>query len=251
MKPRGKWQGMLTILRFNWPLYLIAAAVFLIALTGLLGGFPPLIQIVSSLVLAGSGYFWVGSLGVSHLIYDRSDLYRWRWLTRALAGAPTHRIGFCHTGFDESSAALRHQLTFTDWVQLDHYDPARMTEPSIRRARRLFPPVAGTSSAPFDHWPVESASLDGVFALLAIHELRHEKERTAWFTEARRSLKPGGRIVLVEHVRDLANFLAFGPGFFHFHSPASWRRSWTDAGLRLTDEFRLTPWVRVFVISPA
>ena len=71
----------------------------------------------------------------------------------------------------------------------------------------------------------------------------------AWFAEARRCLRPGGRIVLVEHVRDVANFLAFGPGFLHFHSPESWRHCWEKAGLRLSDRFRVTPWVRVFVIS--
>ena len=251
MKPRGKWQGMLTILRFNWPIYLIAAAVFFIALTGVWIGLQPTVRIIGAFALMGSAYFWLGSLGVSHLIYDRSDLYRWKWLARALDGASTNKIGFCHTGFDDSSASLRHQLAFTDWVQLDHYDPAHMTEPSIRRARRLFPPVEGTCPAPFDRWPVDATSLDVIFALFAIHELRHHEERAAWFNEARRCLKPGGRIVLVEHVRDLANFLAFGPGFFHFHSPASWRRDWTDAGLRLADEFRLTPWVRVFVIFPA
>ena len=87
-----------------------------------------------------------------------------------------------------------------------------------------------------------------VFGLLAIHELRSEAERTAWFAEARRCLRQGGRLILLEHTRDFANFLAFGPGFLHFHSPASWRRCWEGAGLQALDEFRVTPWVRIFVI---
>lgn len=35
MIPRGRWQGMLTILRFNWPLYLAAGVVLIVALAGL------------------------------------------------------------------------------------------------------------------------------------------------------------------------------------------------------------------------
>ena len=124
-----------------------------------------------------------------------------------------------------------------------------MTEPSIRRARRIYPPVAGTVQAPFDRWPVSTGSTGIIFGLLAIHELRSEAERTAWFAEAKRCLRRGGRVALVEHTRDLANFIAFGPGFLHFHSPASWRRCWERAGLETLDEFRVTPWIRVFVIG--
>ena len=98
-------------------------------------------------------------------------------------------------------------------------------------------------------WPLEAESVDVVFGLLAIHELRSEEERSAWFAEARRCLRKGGRVILVEHVRDLANFLAFGPGFLHFHSLASWRRNWESAQLRSLDDFRVTPWVRVFVLE--
>jgi hypothetical protein len=92
-------------------------------------------------------------------------------------------------------------------------------------------------------------STDIVFALLAIHELRAESERTAWFAEAKRCLRVGRRIVLVEHVRDIANFFAFGPGFLHFHSYASWRRCWEHAGLRCVDHFDMTPFVKIFVLT--
>ena len=90
---------------------------------------------------------------------------------------------------------------------------------------------------------------DVVFGLLAIHELRSDRERSAWFAEARRCLGRGGRVVLVEHLRDSANFLAFGPGFLHFYSRGSWRRAWESAGFRSADEFRVTPWVHVFVLA--
>jgi hypothetical protein len=90
---------------------------------------------------------------------------------------------------------------------------------------------------------------DLILGLLAIHELRSETERGLWFAEAKRCLRPDGRVVLVEHVRDMANFIAFGPGFVHFHSRADWRRCWETAGFHLADEFCVTPFIRIFVLG--
>jgi len=251
MKPRGPWQGMINIIRFNWPFYLLASVTLLVALAGLLVPGSTLLKLACSVAIAGAGYFLFVSLGVSHLIYDRSDLYRWRWLDRVLHDAKRNRIVFCHTGLDEASEAIKQRLGPVEWTTLDHFDAEQMTEASIQRARRLIPPTAGTLSARFDQWPVESRSADVIFGMLAIHEFRSEEERTRWFEEALRCLPPDGRIILVEHLRDTANFLAFGPGFLHFHSPASWQRCWKNAGLHAADQFRITPWIRIFVIVPS
>jgi SAM-dependent methyltransferase len=239
---------MMNIARFNWPYY-VSAIVAMIASLGGLFLIPSLeFRVACGFALGGAAYFLFGSLGVSHLIYDCSDLYRWGWLERALRGAAKRQFIFCHTGFDETSQELREQFGNADWKVLDHFDEKQMTEASIRRARRKYPPTPETLPAIYNAWPFDAASADVVFGLLAIHELRSEDERKDWFAEAIRRLKRGGRIVLVEHVRDLANLLAFGPGFLHFHSPASWRRTWEGAGFRSHDEFRVTPWVRVFVL---
>ena len=249
MKPRGPWQGMITIARLNWPFYAAAFLVLIGASFFLVNTTMPVLRLASGVAIGAAVYFLIGSLGVSHLIYDRSDLYRWHWLQRSLHGAERKQMIVAHSGFDETSAALKEQFPDTHWIVLDHFDEPRMTEPSIRRARRLFPPTPHTVPTPPQQWPVAADSTDVVFGILAIHELRCESERSAWFAEARRCLRPGGRVVLVEHVRDTANFLAFGPGFLHFHSVASWRRCWTSAGLRALDQFRLTPWLCVFVLG--
>ena len=249
MIERGKWQGMWTIAQFNWPFYGGALMVFIAAVVGFVSITEPWLKCFCAAAVMGALYFLIVSLGVSHQVYDRSDLYRWAWLERALAGSERGRMIFCHSGFDEASQSLQKRLKEVDWVVLDHYDEAMMTEASIRRARKRFPPPVGTLSAPFDRWPVEEDSAEIIFGLLAIHELRSEEERSAWFTEAQRCLKPGGRVVLAEHTRDLANFLAFGPGFLHFHSGASWRRCWEKAHFQATDEFQVTPWVRIFIVS--
>lgn len=249
MTERGKWQGMWTIARFNWPFYGGALVVLIAASGGVVSTTELWLKWTCAAAMMGALYFLIVSLWVSHEVYDRSDLYRLAWLDRALDGTEHGRMVFCHSGFDEASQLLKKQLKAVDWVVLDHYDEALMTEASIRRARKQFPPLAGTLSAPFDQWPVVADSAEVVVGLLAIHELRSEEERSAWFAEAYRCLKPGGRVVLAEHTRNLANFLAFGPGFLHFHSGASWRRCWEKAQLQATDEFQVTPWVRIFIVS--
>ena len=178
-------------------------------------------------------------------------MYRFAWLSRALSDVPPRRATFCQTGFDECSAPLAALLRDTIWTLLDHYDPAWMTEASIQRARHRCPPASGTIAAPFGAWPVAEGTADVVIGMLAVHELRRDEERVAWFAEAHRVTGRGGRVILVEHVRDLANTLVFGPGALHFHSIATWRRSWEHAHLRLRDDFRVTFWVRVFVLEHA
>ena len=250
MKRRGKWQGMITIALFNWPYYLAAGAVLVATLGGLLLSQSTGMRLIYGVALGGAVYFLVGSLGVSHLIYDRSDLYRFGWIDRALHGVHVNHAIFCHSGFDETSLELREKLGNVGWQNLDHFDETQMTEASIRRARRRYPPVEGTLRAPYGNWPIRADAADVIFGLLAIHELRNDLQRASWFGEAKRSLHADGCLVLVEHIRDAANFLAFGPGFLHFHSRESWRRAWESAGFRPLDEFRITPWVRVFVLSP-
>lgn len=244
MSERGKWDGMLAIARFNWPFYAAAFGVLLIAVLAF-----AYFLLIASGVIAGCVYFLIGSLGVSHWVYDVSDLYRWKWLERALRNSRLREMVLCHSGFDEASAMLKQKFPDVSWRVIDHYDPLTMTEASIRRARKLFPPTAGTLAAKFNAWPLEDSSVDVVFGMLAIHELRSDAERVAWFAEARRCLADDGRVVLVEHVRDLANFVAFGPGFLHFHSVAAWQKSWVSGGLKRVDDFRITPFVRVFILE--
>ncbi len=250
MRQRGTYRGMIAIVRFNWPFYLAGALIAVASLSGIFASSRPVLKAGCAVAFLLALYFVGTSLGVSHLVYDRSDLYRWGWLDRALRDLKTDHAVFCHTGLDEASVSLRAKYPDVRWQVLDHFDEQQMTEMSIHRARALFPPPAGTLPARHNAWPLAGGSTDVVFGLLAIHELRTEAERRAWFTECSRCLRDGGRVILVEHLRDLANFVAFGPAFLHFHSKRSWRKSWDGIGLRCIDEFRITPFLRVFVLAP-
>jgi len=131
----------------------------------------------------------------------------------------------------------------------DFFDPQRMTEPSIARARELARNQPRAEAVDFRSLPLSDEELDAAFLIFAAHELREPEARVALLRELHRSLKHDGELILVEHLRDLPNFIAFGPGFLHFHSRSQWLGGFAAAGLRVTKEFALTPFVRVLALA--
>ena len=115
----------------------------------------------------------------------------------------------------------------------------------------MFPATEPFLTGTFDRLPLPDASCDEVFLLFAAHGVRMPERRTLLLRECRRILGEGGRIVLVEHLRDGPNFLAFGPGFLHFHSSRSWRTNIAQAGLAIERIRPLTPFVHCFVLREA
>jgi SAM-dependent methyltransferase len=123
-----------------------------------------------------------------------------------------------------------------------------MTEPSIVRARQLSLDRTATP-ADFRALPLADGSQEAIFLVFAAHELRRSESRERFFLEIARALAPGGRAVLVEHLRDGWNFLAFGPGFLHFLPRREWLRLAAAAGLTVREDFRITPFVAVLVLE--
>jgi ubiquinone/menaquinone biosynthesis C-methylase UbiE len=134
---------------------------------------------------------------------------------------------------------------------VDVYDPGEMTEPSIARARRLHPSAEPFLRGEFNALPLPEDGYDAVFLLFAAHEVRTLEHRTRLFRETARVLRGEGCVVLVEHLRDWKNFLAFGPGFLHFHSRRSWLLTIRNAGLVVEQESDVTPFVECFVLRRA
>ncbi|HEX9366948.1 MAG TPA: class I SAM-dependent methyltransferase [Vicinamibacterales bacterium] len=240
-------RGVRQIVRFNWPFYGIAAAALALA--------PPVIMrlplpaAARALVYAATGLagLWIAtSLVASWIVYDRSPLMRWDWLPRALGFQPGAWINI-HAGLDESTPAVRAIFGARGRV-FDIFDPAEMTEPSIAVARRTARNAVTPETVDFRHLPVATGTIEAALLLLSAHELRTDAARTALFTELRRVLGPGGRVVVAEHLRDAANFLAFGPGFLHFHSRRTWARCFSRTRFDIHAEFPITPFVRVFVL---
>jgi len=226
--------------RYNWPKYL--GALVLVA-AGLAVPSGPV-----RLATAGFALWLAGGLVVTWWIYDRSVLYRWTWCTDLLPGAPA-RYTVLSTGLDEISTGLAARWPDAAATVVDLYDPQVTAEPSIRRARALVPPPPGTIAGRYADLPVGSGTQEAVFVAFAVHELRHRAQRQALFAEIRRILRPGGRVVLVEHCRDAANIAAFGPGAWHFYPRGEWLRLAGTAGLRRVAETTMTPFVRALVLQ--
>ena len=247
---RAGWQGVLEIVSFNWHWY---AAGF-IGISCIVGALVlvPMATITRTIVWLGLSVavLWsAASLVVSHYVYDLSLLRKWVWVRKGLSTAP-HVWCQIHCGLDESSLTLRRLFPEATGAVLDIFDPAEMTEPSIARARRANE-ASLRERANFRHLPFPECSLDAVFLIFAAHEIRERESRAALFSEVRRVLRDGGEVIVAEHLRDIPNFCAFGPGVFHFFSCSEWRRSFDAAGLATHREFTVTPFVRVFVLRRA
>ena len=246
---RSRFEGVLNIVRFNWQFYALAfAALAVIAGLVFVSALPGIFTFALAIGAATAAFYLCGSLLVSHVIYDRSDLYRFAWLRKINLPAKGNFINV-HSGFDETSVHLQRVFPDADWQILDFYNPKIHTEVSIARARKHRPPLPQTIGIQADNWPLGSGSADAVFGLLAVHEIRSDEGKAAFFGEARRVLRPGGIFVLAEHPRDAANFMAYGPGFLHFFSERTWHKAFAEAGFQVADAFGITPFVRIFVLK--
>lgn len=241
---RGPFDGLLQIARYNWPQYACGAGVTLLGATWLWLDRSGLVWLRAGVWVAALLAAWwsAASLAASHWIYDRSDLYRWTWIPALLPATPRRWLNL-HAGLDGSSAMLRRFFPDSAGTTADFFDGAEMSEPSIERARREQAEASAVPWVDYRQLPFSDQSFEVVFLLFAAHELRRTESRESLMREIHRVLAPSGTVLLVEHARDAANFVAFGPGFFHFQPGSEWRRLAGTAGLDVIGEQRRAPFV--------
>lgn len=242
---RKPFQGVLNIVRFNWHFY-VSAMCLMLLLISIASYFNPKFDsylYIMCIVVATSMLI---SLLISHYVYDLSGLYGLHWLE---AQNTENLVVNINAGFDETSALLENKFNQSKLIVLDFYNPLKHTEISIERARKAHPPFRGTKPTETNNLPLKDNSADKIFVIFAAHEIRNYNERTEFLKELHRVIKPTGEIFITEHLRDIANFAAYNIGFFHFYSKKNWLEIFRNAGLKIKNEIKITPFVSTFVLT--
>lgn len=234
---------------YNWPLYVVAGCGIVAGLVAASWpGAPSAVRSLALLGIAAAVWFSCSSFLAFHWMFDRSDLLSGRWLG-AEVPTPPQRYVQINAGLEETTIPVHDVFPEASGTMLDIYGTASMTEPALSRARRQTAGVAAVKARP-DALPVGDAWCDLVLVMLVAHEIRDRGLRERFFHELRRIVSADGTVVLVEHLRDVAAALAFGPGVFHFLPYHEWIRLGRLAGLEVQRERRITPFVRVFLYTP-
>lgn len=248
MEKRRPFQGVLNILSFNRHFYFFGLLALTILFTSRF--YINWSNTIFWIVIIAFLYGLLMPLIVSAYVYDFSGYYKLKWLDPLLKKPETAKeIANIHAGFDETSFILKEKFPGSDLSVFDFYNSKKHTEPAIVRARRVSWHYPNTQSIPSNSIPLNEASTDYVFLLSAVHEIRSNEEKVEFLKECYRICKPEGKVIMVEHIRDLPNFIAFTVGFTHFFSRSTWKKAFKSAGFTNFEETKFTPFMSVFTSS--
>lgn len=242
---RKPFQGVVNIVRFNWHFYALTCGflfILLFAANYCEKPYTNFIYLLSALAVSSM----VISLLISFYVYDLSGLYRLNWIEQNGKESIVVNI---NAGFDETSYLLQNKFNQAKLIALDFYNVEKHTEVSIKRARMAYPPYPNTRQIITSNIKFADNSADKIIVILSAHEIRNADERSVFFKELNRILKPDGQIYVTEHLRDFSNFLAYTIGFFHFYSKATWLKTYQDADLKVAREIKLTPFISTFILN--
>lgn len=246
---RRKFQGVLNILSFNRHFYVYG----LIALTLIISSY--LIFNWSSLlfwiVILAFLYGLLMPLIISAYVYDFSGYYDLKWLKNLkLTDSKDNQILNINAGFDETSFIIKNHFPKSDLKVFDFYNADKHTEPAIIRARKVSLVYPNTQRISANTISLKDNSVDIIFLLSAAHEIRSQKEKIEFLKECHRICKLDAKVIMIEHLRDFPNFIAFTIGFTHFFSKKTWRNSFIGAGFTTFNEQKFTPFMSIFNSCP-
>ncbi|HET7116624.1 MAG TPA: methyltransferase [Hanamia sp.] len=244
---RKPFQGVTNIIRFNWHYYIIAF-ILIGSLFFVRKYFPNPFNNIVSIIAILTILSVVISLSISWYIYDYSGLYSLEWLS-VLKIRPKQILVNINAGFDETSSILNYKYPDSKLLVFDFYDPEKHTEISIERARKAYTIFPGTKVIGTNNIPLKTDSVDYIFLILSAHEIRNHEERIDFFKRLANTLNRNGRIIVVEHQRDIYNFIAYNFGFLHFFSRKIWERTFNNAHLHEISKTKITPFIKAFILK--
>lgn len=243
-----RFQRALSLVRYNWPLYAVSCSSTLLGFA--VSSIPSISEstrIIAFVVACVAAWYTIASFFAFHAMFDRSHFLSGNWLKDCVK-TPPRRCLQLSVSLEETTLPIDRVFPDAKCANVDLFDQAVMTEPAVNRARASRNNDSARIARP-DAIPLGDADFDFTVITLAAHEVRERKVRESLFHELSRVTKPEGRIIVVEHLRNLAAFLAFGPAFFHFFPRTEWIRLAEAAGLGHELEFPITPFIHVFVFS--
>ena len=246
-KVRKPFQGVTNIIRFNWHFYVIAGGLIISLLVAAVSFNTPYTFILHVIVIFITLTITL-SLAVSYYVYDYSPLYRLTWLNDLISHKEPVVVNV-NAGFDETSTLLARHFPKAQLHVFDFYDRKKHTEVSIERARKAYEPYPGTVQITTAKIPVGEGSADLLFNIFSLHEVRNQEERIAFLQNQHSILNDEGTCVVMEHLRDTSNFLAYNIGFFHFFSATEWRYNFSKAGFKIDRIIKITSFVSVFILK--
>jgi SAM-dependent methyltransferase len=248
MEKRRKFQGALNILSFNRHFYVLGLGVLAALIASYL-----LIEwpgILFWLIIVAFLYGFIMPLIVSAYVYDFSGYYSFHWLKNLIRNDERVKlIVNINAGFDETSFIIENRFPHCDLKVFDFYNAEQHTEPAIKRARKVSLVYPNTQQIASNLIPLKDNTADIVFLLSAVHEIRSNDEKVQFLKECYRLCKPDGKVIMVEHLRDFPNFLAFSVGFSHFFSRSVWKNAFECAGFSSFQETKFTPFMSIFNCS--
>jgi SAM-dependent methyltransferase len=246
---RKKFQGVLNILSFNRHFYAIGSVLLAILLAiVLLLEFP---AIVFWLILSAFLYGLIMPLIISAYVYDFSGYYNFRWLKNLISDHERIKLIInINAGFDETSFIIKNKFPQSDLKVFDFYNDKQHTEPAIKRARKVSLVYPDTQQIASNSIPLKDNTADIIFLLSAVHEIRSDDEKIRFLKECHRLCKSDGQVIMVEHLRDFPNFIAFSVGFTHFFSRSVWKNAFERAGFSSFQETKFTPFMSIFNCRP-
>lgn len=246
---RKKFQGVLNILSFNRHFYIIGIGILvLIMISHQMFSWS---DILYWMIIAAFIYGLIMPLIISAYVYDFSGYYDFKWLDKCMIDKQdVKKILNINAGFDETSFIIKNNFPNADLKVFDFYNSERHTEPAIIRARKVSLVYPNTQQIKSGSIPANDQSVDLVFLLSAAHEIRSHEEKIQFLKECHRVCEPNGKVIMVEHLRDFPNFLAFSVGFTHFFSKSVWQNAFTNSGFKPFKEVKFTPFMSIFICKP-
>lgn len=246
-----QYSGTVSTLLYNWPIFTGALFFGVVALAA------------SSWLPAPWNWLFLGSgvavlaLGVSILVttffvHDWGHKQEYDRLAELGDVADANVVIDITCGKLRGSRGLLRHHQQGHYFLIDVYDPAKMNDPALRRARAMEPPLLTERRiyqrpGQADRLPVPHKWADVIFCNFSLHEIQDSADREALFDEFTRVLKPNGRLLIAEQGRDLLNLIAFGPGAFSFFSPATWSKHLKQAGFAIEHHERWRGFVHLWV----